>query len=37
MVVLIADEPITNSYVASLIEEYKKQGIKVICGSRNFS
>jgi len=36
MTILIADEPVTNSYVTSLIEEYKKQGIKIICGSRNF-
>ncbi len=36
MIIFIADEPINNSYVASLIEAYKKQNNIVVCGVRNF-
>ena len=36
MVVLIADNPGMNSYLTSLIEEYKKADLEIICGLHNF-
>jgi len=36
MIILIADQPGTNSYLTSLIEAYKAAGLTVICGYHNF-